>query len=137
MNRPIASFLDRLVDRFTAILAGAISSRVEGFQAIAQAEQQSQLEDLARNYEVEGKTTIAQSLRERAARMTSTNLAGEAVEMIEAVTAEPLKLTGSSSAPVVGHLEGLPDFSAPPKQRKKPRAASNDPTGQDTTGGVS
>ena len=91
-------FLDRLAERFTAILAGVISSRVEGLQAVAQAEQQSHLEDLARKYEAEGKAGIAQSLRDRAARMTSSNLAGEALEVFEAVGGEPLKLAGSGPA---------------------------------------
>jgi hypothetical protein len=131
MNRMISSFLDRLVERFTAILAGVISSRVEGFQASAQAEQQSQLEDLARKYETEGKTEIAQSLRERALKLTSSDLAGEATEILEAVAGESLKLSGPTPPASGSNLKGIPDFSAPAKSKKKPRAKSNDTIGPD------
>jgi hypothetical protein len=134
MNRLISSFLDRLAERFTAIAASVISSRVEGLQAVAQADQQSQLEDLARKYEAEGKTAIAQSLRERALRLTSSDLTSEAIEMIEAVGGEQLKLNGPASSSPAGHLEGVPDFSAPTKARKKPRALRHDVPGKNANG---
>lgn len=134
MNRLIASFLDRLAERFTAILAGVISSRVEGLQAVTQAEQQSQLEDLARKYDAEGKASIAQSLRDRAARLTSPNLAGEALEVFEAVAGERLKLTGPGSTSTDGQLAGIPDFAAPVKPRRKPRTTSSDAIEPDGTG---
>ena len=135
MNRQIASFLDRLAERFTALLAGVISSRVEGLHAVAQAEQQSQLEDLARKYEAEGKTAIAESLRERAARLTSPNLVGEAVKVIEAVSGDPLKLTGPHVAE--GQLAALPDFSKPAKTRRTRRTAESEPSEPNGTGAVS
>lgn len=137
MNRLVASFLDRLAERFTAILAGVISSRVEGLQAVAQAEQQSHLEDLARKYEAEGKAGIAQSLRDRAARMTSSNLAGEALEVFEAVAGEPLKLPGPESSATNGQLAGLPDFSAPVKPRRKSRITGSEALESDGTGAES
>ena len=70
MNSVFSTFLDRLAERFTAILASVVSSRVESLRAEVQAEQQSQLEDLARKYEADGKSSIAQALRERALRLT-------------------------------------------------------------------
>jgi hypothetical protein len=99
MNKLFSVFLDRLAERFTAILAGVVSSRVESLRAEAQAEQQSQLEDLARKYEADGKIAIAKTLRERALQLTSTNLAGDGVDVIAAVSAEPLKLTGPNAFP--------------------------------------
>ena len=126
MNSLFSSFLDRLAERFTAILAGVVSSRVESLRAEAQAEQQSQLEDLARKYEADGKIAIAKTLRERALRLTSTNLAGDGVHVIEAVSAQPLRLTGPNASSAAGHLENLPDFSAPPKPDKKSRRRRSD-----------
>ena len=137
MNRFIAAFLDRLAERFTAILAGVISSRVEGLQAVAQAEQQSQLEELARKYDAEGKAEIAQALRERATRLTSPNLAGEALEVFEAVAGNPLKLSGPAPTASDGQLSGLPDFTAPVKPRRKSRTASNESADSDGTGATS
>ncbi len=93
-----------------------------------QAEQQSQLEDLARKYEADGKITIAKTLRERALLLTSTNLAGEGMDVIEAVTAEPLRLIGPNASSAGRHLENLPDFSAPPKPEKKSRRRGNNST---------
>jgi len=128
MNNLVSTFLDRLVERFTAILAGVVSARVESLRAEAQAEQQSQLEDLARKYEADGKITIAKTLRERALLLTSTNLAGDGMDVIEAVTAEPLRLTGPNASSAGRHLENLPDFSAPPKPEKKSRRRGNNST---------
>lgn len=82
MNNLFTAFLDRLVGRLATLVAGLVSSRVEGFHAAVQADQQSQLEDLAREYESSGKLEIATTLRHRAARLTSANLASEAVEIV-------------------------------------------------------
>jgi hypothetical protein len=61
-------------------------------------------------------------------QLTSSNLAGEGVDVIAAVSAEPLKLTGPNASSLAGHLENLPDFSAPAKSAKKSRRrGSNSP----------
>ena len=121
MNSVFSTFLDRLAERFTAILASVVSSRVESLRAEVQAEQQSQLEDLARKYEADGKSSIAQALRERALRLTTGNLAGDGANVIDLVSAEPLRITGPNTSLNGGPLESLPDFSSPPKPEKKSR----------------
>lgn len=121
MNSVFSTFLDRLAERFTAILASVVSSRVESLRAEAQAEQQSQLEDLARKYEADGKSSIALSLRERALRLTTGNLAGDGANVIDLVSAEPLRITGPNSSIDGKNPGSLPDFSAPPKPEKKSR----------------
>ena len=126
MNSVFSTFLDRLAERFTAILASVVSSRVESLRAEVQAEQQSQLEDLARKYEADGKSSIAQALRERALRLTNGNLAGDGANVIDLVSAEPLRITGPNSSLNGGNLERLPDFSSPPKPEKKSRRRRND-----------
>ena len=126
MNSVFSTFLDRLAERFTAILASVVSSRVESLRAEVQAEQQSQLEDLARKYEADGKSSIAQALRERALRLTNGNLAGDGANVIDLVTAEPLRITGPNTSLNGGNLERLPDFSAPPKPEKKSRRRRSD-----------
>ena len=115
MNRIVSLFLDRLTERFTAIVAAMISSRVESLQATTQAEQQSQLEDLARQYELDGKPGIAGTLRGRAERLTSSDLAGDAVGVMEQVTREPLRL--SAAGPESRDARPLPDVSAASKSR--------------------
>ncbi len=126
MNSVFSTFLDRLAERFTAILASVVSSRVESLRAEVQAEQQSQLEDLARKYEADGKSSIAQALRERALRLTNGNLAGDGANVIDLVSAEPLTILGPNSSLNGGNLERLPDFSVPPKPEKKSRRRRND-----------
>jgi hypothetical protein len=126
MNSVFSTFLDRLAERFTAILASVVSSRVESLRAEVQAEQQSQLEDLARKYEADGKSSIAQALRERALRLTNGNLAGDGANVIDLVSAEPLRITGPNSSLNGGNLERLPDFSSPPKPEKKSRRRRSD-----------
>lgn len=113
----LSQFLDRLAERFTAIVAGVISSKVEGLHAAAQAEQQSQLEDLARRYESEGKNEIAATLRSRALRLTSSDLAAEAVEVMQQTARELPRL----NAPVTKEFPALPVSTQPiPKSRRKP-----------------
>ncbi len=118
MNNVIALFLERLADRLTALLAGLVSSRVEELHATIQAEQQSQLEDLARKYETEGKPEIAETLRQRSLRLTSTNLAAGAVESIQQLASEPHKLTGPTVSTPVGDLTALPDFGTTPARSR-------------------
>jgi len=138
MNKLFSSFLDRLAERMAALLAGSLSSRVEGLHATVQAEQQSQLEDLARRYEADGKLEIAATLRERALRLTSVDLAAEAVEVIQRVTDEPPRLIEPTKTTSPADLRGLPDFSGPTpvagKKRRKPLDGT-DPS--DDTGAAS
>lgn len=129
MNSVFSTFLDRLAERFTAILASVVSSRVESLRAEVQAEQQSQLEDLARKYEADGKSSIAQVLRERALRLTTSNLAGDGANVIDLVSTEPLRITGPNYSIDGKTLERLPDFSAPPKPEKKSRRRRPDSSG--------
>ncbi len=123
MSQILASFLDRLAERLTTLAAGLVSSRVAGLHAAAQAEQQSDLEDLARRYEAEGKTDIANALRQRLLRISAPDLASEAVEVLERVTAEPARLPGSTAPPTAGDLKGLPDFAAASPRTKQARRA--------------
>jgi hypothetical protein len=120
MNKVVSNFLDRLAERFAALMAGLLSSRVEGLHAAAQAEQQSQLEDLARAYETEGKQEIAQTLRQRALRLTSTDLAAEAVEVMQ-LTSETARTPTLPEPSNVGELRGVPNFEiARPAKKRRP-----------------
>ena len=122
MNKHALGFLDRLAERFAAIVAGLVSSRVEGMTAVAQAEQQSQLEDLARQYEAEGKPEIAESLRNRAARLTSSNLASEGLEVMQQLSRPASLLIEHCNADAdsgVSGLQGLPRFDSGRPSRKR------------------
>ena len=121
MPQILSSFLDRLTERLIALTAGLVSSRVAGMHAASQAEQQSNLEDLARRYEAEGKTEIANALRHRLLQISSPDLASEAVDVLQRVTAEPARISGSTTSPTTGDLKGLPDFAATPQRTKKSR----------------
>lgn len=120
MSRLLSQFLERLAERFAALMAGVISSRVEGLQAVAQAEQQSHLEDLARRYDAEGKPEIAATLRKRALSLTSSDLAAQAVEVMQLTTGEVPRLEAPSTT-LASALPALPEMAAPEaKVRKKP-----------------
>ena len=123
MNKHALGFLDRLAERFAAIVAGLVSSRVEGMTAVAQAEQQSQLEDLARQYEAEGKPEIAESLRNRAARLTSSNLASEGLEVMQQLSRPASLLIEHSNSEPENSVSGLPaltrfDSARPSRKRR-------------------
>jgi len=122
MSKVVSTFLDRLAERFTGLVAGLLSSRVAALHAVVQAEQQSQLEDLARKYEAEGKPEIARTLRDRTLRLTSTNLASEALQVMQQVTELPAGLPApipESTGPSSESL-GLPNFETvkTPKRRR-------------------
>ena len=128
MNRVISLFLDRIAERFVALLAGLVSSRIEGFHAESQAEQQSQLEDLARSYELAGKTEIAASLRQRASGLNSSNPAAEALNIVQSVTGESLHLPGPQGAgqiPTAG-FRALPGFDQNATSKKTKRSRAGD-----------
>jgi hypothetical protein len=99
---------------------------VEGLHAVIQADQQSQLEDLARKYEEDGKADIAAILRQRATRLTSADLASEATEVIERLTNDSPKLATPSRANPTGTSRALPDFSTAPLATNKKRRKAID-----------
>lgn len=121
MNKVVQSFLDRLVERFTALAVGQLSSRFAGLHAVAQAEQQSELEDLARRYESEGKPEIAATLRQRALGLSSPNLAAEGVELLGQVqsTSRGLPESAVGSAGGMTDLRGLPNFDAAKSSKRR------------------
>lgn len=116
MNKVVTTIIDRLVERWAVLIARLISSRVEGLHAESQAGQQSQLEDLARQYESDGKAEIAATLRQRAAKLTAADLAVEAVETICCLNAP-----GSPASEPSSDLRTLPDFTSAPEAARKSR----------------
>jgi len=114
MSGTIATFLERLAERLTALVAGSVSARLAGVQAALQAEEQSRLEDLARQYEADGKSEIAATLRARAARLTAPDLAGEAADVIELVSREPAPPALLLTDPPPAKVRTLPNRTAPP-----------------------
>lgn len=129
MNRIVSAFLDRLTERFTAIIASVISSRVEALQAATQAEQQSQLEELARQYETSGMPEVAATLRKRIQRLTSNDLAAEAIDVMNKVSCDVPKLLTQVQEPT--------ENTSPPDPlgtRRKPRRSRGDDRVSSETG---
>ena len=110
------------------------------FHAADQADQQSQLEDLARKYEADGKPEIADALRQRVLRLTSTDLVAEAAESIQRLTDDRLlpeaDATGTRSGQSSADLPKLPDFGAAPATGKKRRASKSTSDRADNSGAV-
>lgn len=125
MNKVVSLFLDRLAERLVALLAGLVSSKIEGFHASSQAEQQSDLEDLARQYEAAGKIEIATNLRKRALGLVSSNLASEAVEVVRNLTGEPLQ-KAEPLAERLADIRGLSDFNATGSPAKSQRQRASE-----------
>ena len=127
MNKIVSTLVERLVERFIALLAGMVSSRIEGIHAVSKAEQQSELEDLARQYEAVGKIEVATELRRRVGSLNSTNLASEGLEIIVNLSDETRNLPCSTSGKVKADIQGLPDFgqAAPAPKAKRPRVSKS------------
>jgi len=124
MNKVLANFLERLVERMTALVAGLVSSSVAEMHAEAQALQQSRLEDLARQYEADGKPEIALTLRKRSTRLASADLAGEGTEVVH-LTMVPLQDPETGGEPA--DLRSLPDFSGQTKRRSRAVTRRDEP----------
>lgn len=114
-------FLDRLTERIVPLIGSAFSSTVETQHALVQASQQSELEDAARRYEAEGKTELANTLRERAARLTSNNPAAEAVTIYHNIAGEEQRLLPPPENRPSPERNRLPDLSSPPRKKKRTR----------------
>jgi len=128
------AFLDQFVRRIAALVVGMVSSRVEGLQAAVQADHQSQLEDLARKYEADGKMEIAANLRKRAARMTSSDLASEATEIFECLSADSPTAPESPVALTSNGTPALADFRPSKPTTKKRRKKADTGRDSDETG---
>lgn len=126
MSKVLSVLLDRLAERFAALLAGLVSSRVEGLHAAAQAEQQSAMEDLAREYEADGKPAIAQTLRQRATRLTSVNLASEALEVMQNLAGTDQPIPPSNALGAGAELRGLPSLETSKVAKKRRNPEPND-----------
>jgi hypothetical protein len=122
MSTLFSVFLDRLVERMSILLAGLVSSRIESLHAEAQADQQSQLEDLARKYEADGKTAVATILRQRSARLASTNLMAEAVQVLDQVTGESYRPSHLSKLQPHDDLRSLQDIATLPRATGRKRS---------------
>lgn len=132
MLKGIQWFIERLVERLVPIIATSFSSTVETMHALGQAEQQSQLEDAAREYEADGKTEVAAALRQRASRLTSDNPAGEAIPIIENLAAdrERLQRLGIEQRSN-GDRPALPHFTEPkPKKNRRKLSTPKPPFDQ-------
>lgn len=101
MSKLIRGFLERLRDRLTASFASLIGSTFTTFRTIHQVEQQSQLEDLARQYEADGKHNLAEQLRVQATRLNLDDPVAEAEGIVANVCRDgttPHALEQSDSA---------------------------------------
>ncbi len=130
MLKAIQWCVQRLVERLVPIFATSFSSTVETMHALGQAEQQSQLEDAAREYEADGKTEIAEALRQRAARLTSDNPASEAIPIIENLAADNKRFQHLTVEEQTEEDERprLPDFTETKPKRGRPKKSTARPT---------
>lgn len=127
MFRPVRIVLDRLAERCLAMAAGMLETTVKSLQIAHEAERQHELEELARNYEAEGLTLIANTLRERASDL----LADPPATGSEALLQELAASVQSYNSAEVDRLPGASQSTAatPPSRRLKSRAERAKPTG--------
>lgn len=119
MHRILQSFFERLTERIVAMAGSMVASTVEVERTTQQAEHLSQLEDLARRMEAEGKESIAESIRARMQLHVADNPGSAADRLIENVVVDSAvpRLEQARSA---GALPSAP----PPKQKKAKRSSS-------------
>lgn len=122
MFNSISALLERLAERCLALAAGLLASSIESACLQRDAEQQNQLEELARTYEAEGLPEIAATLRQRAHQLSHHNPAalGESLLSLghqanssaqvdrstEALATPSLSLTGPGRRPAARSKRG-------------------------------
>lgn len=85
MNNPIRFLFDRLTERVFGIIASSVGSAASACRAANEAQQQNLLEDLARQYEADGKQPIADRLRSQAANIESLNPASDGASVFDRI----------------------------------------------------
>jgi len=110
MNNPIRFLFDRLTERIFGIIASSIGNAASTCRAANEAQQQNLLEDLARQYEADGKQQIADRLRSQAASIESLDPASDGASVLDRIGCH-------TAAP------GLPEIHPEaPGPQKKPRS---------------
>ncbi len=119
MNSLFRIFMDRLAERIFAIIGSTVGTAASTCRAIAQAEQQSVLEDLARQYESEGKMALAENLRRQAAQISEADPAGDGAAFLE-------NLIGTEPGQALG-LQRDADTAGPAPSRTRRRRRLDGP----------
>jgi len=117
MSKVTRLFLERIVDRCVAIVAGIVGSTFSTICAERRAEQQGDLEDLAIQYEKAGKLEAADTIRQHARRMSDNDPAHDATAIMENV----LKLDAQPHFPddEAGQHLALPQSPSKPRRRRR------------------
>ena len=118
----LKTFFDQLAQRLAVLSAKLLSTSFDTLQVSHEADHLSQLEDLARSYEEDGKPEIAASVRRQAARLSSNDLAAQSVEIVAHVSdGDPPRITDDTAPP---RLPGLPGRPASPQKRGARKVSS-------------
>ncbi|REJ90711.1 MAG: hypothetical protein DWQ35_16045 [Planctomycetota bacterium] len=124
MNKLLQTFLDRLRDRIVASVASVVGSTFSAFRLAQEAEQQSYLEDLARQYEADGKSQLAEQIRCRAKTLSMDDPTAEAQPVIQNLLADCRTLPALQSSPASpdDDAEGGRALNPTPKTRRKSKS---------------
>jgi hypothetical protein len=103
MLKSVSHLFERLAERCLALAAGLLASKIEAACIRHEAEQQTQLEELARSFDADGLPEAAAQLRDRARLLTHHN---------PAAAGEKLLRDLSDSASVESTHQGVDDPAA-------------------------
>jgi len=82
MLKSVSHLFERLAERCLALAAGLLASKIEAACLRHEAEQQTQLEELARSFDTDGLPEVATQLRERARLLTHHNPAASGEKLL-------------------------------------------------------
>ncbi len=120
MNNLIRTFLNSLHDRIIGSLSSVVGTTFSAFRTAHYAEQKSFLEDLARQYESEGKVQLAEQIRQQSENLNLEDPGTEALPVFRNVLADrnELPLLFDHPGQVAPDTE---EKTAPSPSRKKRR----------------
>ena len=119
MMKSMQWIIERFVERGVPLIGNLFAAAIQSMHALGVAEHQSEIEEVARRYEADGKPEIAASVPRRAEQIGSVPSADEAVQIAKHV-AQPLQSLLAGDDKESTKLSALPSPSKP-KAKRKPR----------------
>lgn len=123
MNEPIRWLLSKLTDRIFGLIAGSLLREATTHVVLREAEQQDQLENLARQYEEEGKQHLADRLRSASRELTESEAGAQIYQNLDGDLLPQRLLPGE-----------IPSTPAKPRSRRTRRKSPSQPSSSSEDG---
>jgi hypothetical protein len=121
--------LDVLSQRIASLVGGAVASRLETMVVLEQVDQQDEMEERARRLEKEGKTHLAEAVRQRMLDVDHSNPGGQGQSILARLCDET---TPESNPTLLEHKTEKTEPKPKPKRRRRTSSRTSVPQPEGT-----